>query len=87
MIQVSKAGDLKAARLCQVAEEEGERDRVRPARQADKHTAASGAEPVLANGAADLLMKSARQIPNWDVWLLGFLGMPEGGLEPPTPRL
>ena len=87
MIQVRKAGDLKLASLCEVAQEERERDRVGPAGQADKHTAARRAEPVLANRATDLLMKSARQIPNWDVWLLGFLGMPEGGLEPPTPRL
>jgi hypothetical protein len=57
MIQVSDPGNREPAGLCKVAEEERERNGVRSSRQANKHTAARRAEPVLMDRATDLLVE------------------------------
>lgn len=57
VIQVSEPGNRKPASLCKVVEEERERNGVRSARERDEHTAPRRAEPVLTDGATDVLVE------------------------------
>ena len=53
MVQMCRAGNLKAFGLCDLAEREQQRDRICSARQRDNDTAAGRKQSVTADGAAD----------------------------------
>ena len=56
VIQVSEPGNREPASLCEVAEEERERNGVRSAGEAHEHTRARRAQRVPSDGAANLLL-------------------------------
>ena len=101
MIQMGQASDGELAVFGKVNQQSRQGHRVGSARQPHQHARAGGHEPVAANGPTNLLMKSchvpspSHQIPSpksavarWDPGSGIWTSMvPEGGLEPPTPRL
>ena len=99
MVQVSEGNDAEALLLREFLQQERQGDGIRSAGEADQQSGAARAEPVPADGSANLLMKSAQVVdsPTRNCHeashapgmrrRLEVRVVPEGGLEPPTPRL
>ncbi len=75
MIEMRQAGHGELAVLREIQEQPRQGHRVRSAGEPNQDARAWRREPVPADGAPDLLMETSQDV------------VPEGGLEPPTPRL
>ena len=103
MVDVRETGQAETTVGRELTKDQGEGDGIGAAGEGDQQTGARRTEIVPPNRAPDLLeecdQKSQFQIPNpkpqttplVGIWILGFgiwdFVVPEGGLEPPTPRL
>jgi hypothetical protein len=64
MIQMREADNSKAAVLAQLAENQRERNRIRPPGQTNQYAASRWTEPVTLDRAANLLKESGHSMPN-----------------------